>query len=534
MKDFAQLYSSLDATNKTNEKVAALVAYFHEAKPADAAWTIYLLSGNKPRQIIPVRKLCQWASEAANVEPWLFEECYEAVGDLAETINLILPVSDREIDVTLAECIETRLLPLRGAAEEEQHAAILELWQNCSSQQRFVLLKLITGAFRVGASQRLVTRSLAQATGVAVETLAHRLMGDWKPSAEFYARLVGTKDNGEEFTGTPYPFFLAHPLESEPDQLGDVDAWQVEWKWDGIRAQVIRRDGETFIWSRGEELMTDSFPEIVTASEALPDGTVLDGELLAWKEGVLPFAVMQKRIGRKKLGKKILSDAPVVLMAFDLLESGGTDIRQITMAERRVQLQKLVSEFSKFSSEPQKGILLSPLVNADSWQQLAQFRQTSRENNAEGLMLKRRDSADGVGRPRGEWWKWKIEPYTIDAVLIYAQRGTGRRASLYTDYTFAVWNDGQLVPFAKAYSGLTDEEIAEVDDFVRKRTIERFGPVRSVTPKLVFEIAFENIQASKRHKSGVAVRFPRIKRWRKDKSPEQADTLKHLLSRAQV
>ena len=529
MKRFAKLYTSLDGTNKTNDKVAALADYFTEAPPADAAWAIYLLSGNKPRQIIPIRRLCEWACESAGIDPWLFEECYEAVGDLAETINLVLPDASAKTEGSLANWIDQRVLPLRDADEQSQQQAMFNWWESVSPAERFVLLKLITGAFRVGVSQRLVIRALTQATGIASDSLSDRLMGDWTPSAEFYERVVdASADDGE--VGRPFPFFLAHPLEAPPEELGEMEDWQAEWKWDGIRAQMIRRGGEIFIWSRGEELMTDRFPEIEAAAECLPDGTVIDGEILAWKDGVLPFAVMQKRIGRKKLGKRILAEAPVILMAFDLLEAGGVDIRQLPLSQRRSQLEALLAPLPPSDRGDSHSLMLSPTLDESSWKALATLRQASRQQHAEGLMLKRRDSAYGVGRPRGDWWKWKIEPYTIDAVLIYAQRGSGRRASLYTDYTFAVWKDDELVPFAKAYSGLTHEEIAEVDAFVRRETQERFGPVRSVTPELVFEIAFENLQPSKRHKSGVAVRFPRIKRWRRDKTPQQADTMESLMS----
>jgi DNA ligase-1 len=528
VRHFAQLYTTLDGTNKTNEKVAALIDYFNAADPESAAWATYLLCGRKIRQIIAIRRLCEWAIEEAGLAPWLFEECYEAVGDLAETICLVLPPSTSQSATSLSECIEQQLVPLRDAPETDQRSAMVRFWRTLSADQCFVLHKLITGAFRVGVSRRLVTRALARVTGIHTEVIAHRLMGDWQPSAQFFRRLTDA-ETAQADCSQPYPFFLAHPLQCGPSELGDRAAWQAEWKWDGIRAQLVRRGGETLIWSRGEELMTDRFPEIATAAELIPDGTVLDGEVLAWNEGVLPFSVMQKRIGRKKLGKTILAEAPVALMAFDLLEHEGKDVREQPLQWRRERLEAAVRQIDQAHSN-QQSLLLSPIVQAGTWDQLAEIRQTSREENTEGLMLKRLDSPYGVGRPRGDWWKWKIDPFSVDAVLIYAQRGSGRRASLYTDYTFAVWHGEDLVPFAKAYSGLSNDEIAEVDAFVRGNTVERFGPVRSVTPKLVFEIAFENIQLSKRHKSGIAVRFPRIVRWRRDKSPRDADSLANLKS----
>jgi DNA ligase-1 len=527
MNRFARLYAALDQSNKTNDKVTALESYFSEASPADAAWVVYLLCGNRIRQIVPVRRLAQWAAEAADVAPWLFDECYEAVGDLAETISLLLPASKCQSRGSLAEWIEERLIPLRKMEEAQQRQALADIWRTVSADQLLVLHKLITGAFRVGVSQRLATRALSRATGIDKEVIAHRLMGDWRPSAEFFGQLTSA-DTADTLGSRPYPFCLAYPLDEKPDTLGGVTTWQAEWKWDGIRAQLIRRCGQTYIWSRGEELLTERMPEIVAEADGIPDGTVLDGEILAWRDGVLPFSVMQKRIGRKTLGRKILAEAPVAMMAFDLLEFEGHDVRERPLDWRRQRLEGVVGDLRRRAPTESPRILASPLVGATSWDELVAIRQSSRQQDTEGLMLKRRDSGYGVGRTRGDWWKWKIDPYTVDAVLLYAQRGSGRRAGLYTDYTFAVWHEGQLVPFAKAYSGLSDQEIAEVDAFVRRHTIERFGPVRSVRPELVFEIAFENIQLSKRHKSGVAVRFPRIVRWRRDKSSSQADTLEML------
>lgn len=550
MHDFAALYAELDATNKTNEKVAALVRYFRSAPPADAAWAIYFLIGRRPRQAVPTASLRAWSAEAAGIPDWLFEECYAAVGDLAETMALLGMRPDGAHEAatasrSLAEWIEDVLLPLRELDEPAKKRAVLAAWASLGPRECFVWNKLITGAFRVGVSQKLVVRALAEVSGVDEATLAHRLMGEWQPSARFFAQLVAP-ETGDADISRPYPFFLAYALESKlptdsrgrlldadlaafaetlQAALGDVRDWQAEWKWDGIRAQLIRRRGQTFLWSRGEELVTERFPEIAAIGDVLPDGVVLDGEIMPFKDGrSLPFSRLQTRIGRKALTKKILAEAPVVLFAYDLLEIAGEDVRDKPLRWRRRQLERLVRECDS------PALKLSPVVEAESWEALERWQQRSREHDAEGLMLKRLDSAYGVGRIVGDWWKWKVAPYTADAVLIYAQAGHGRRASLFTDYTFAVWdgdprNGGRLVPFAKAYSGLTDAEIRRVDAFIRANTLEKFGPVRTVKPQLVFELGFEGIQRSSRHKSGIAVRFPRILRLRDDKRIEDADTL---------
>jgi DNA ligase 1 len=518
MKAFAELYTALDETNKTGEKIAALKRYFSAAPAADAAWAVYFLIGRKPRQVVPTRQLRAWAAEAANVPAWLFDESYHAVGDLAETVALILPPPSCSTDEPLHQWVE-RLLTLRNMPEAAQQEALLAAWRQMNQRQRYVWNKLITGSFRVGVSQALVTRALAEVNGLSPPLIAHRLMGEWSPTPDFYRRLCGV-DDGTADVSRPYPFFLAHPLIGSPVRLGAIDQWQIEWKWDGIRAQLIRRADQIFLWSRGEELVTERYPEITSAGERLPDGTVVDGEILAWKGGVLPFGHLQRRIGRKTMGKKLLEDVPVVLLAYDLLELNDEDVREQPLAWRREQLAAMIGELV-----PETALRLSPVVHAPSWAALDGLWAESRSRRVEGLMLKRLDSPYRVGRVRGDWWKWKISPYTIDAVLIYAQRGSGKRASLYTDYTFGVWDEGRLVPIAKAYSGLTDAEIRKVDAFVRRHTTEKFGPVRTVTPEHVFELAFEGIQRSSRHKCGVAVRFPRILRWRTDKKPEDADSL---------
>lgn len=514
MKAFSDLYVALDSTTKTSVKVAAMAEYFRAAAPADAAWAIFFLSGRKLRQAVPTRRLAEWAIELARIEPWLFEECYHAVGDLAETIALLLPDPPAASTLPLSEWVH-RLNDLRSADDSEQRRAMIDAWQSLDRAQRFIWNKLITGGFRVGVSQLLLTRALALVAEVESPIIAHRLMGSWQPTAEFYRSLSSQQSDSD--LSRPYPFYLASPLEDDAQSLGDANDWQAEWKWDGIRSQLIKR-GEMFLWSRGEELVTDRFPEISAAAKLLPDGVVIDGEILPWRDGVLPFSVLQRRIGRKSLSKKILAEAPVVLLAYDLLEHDGKDIRELPLVQRRGLLSEVIA------AAGHSKLLVSPVIEG-TWEQLSALRDESRARNVEGLMLKRKDSPYRVGRVRGDWWKWKIGPQTLDAVLVYAQRGSGKRASLYTDYTFALRDGEELVPFAKAYSGLSDAEIREVDQFIRKNTTEKFGPVRSVRPELVFELAFEGIQHSPRHKSGIAVRFPRILRQRKDKSPAEADTV---------
>jgi DNA ligase-1 len=520
MKRFAALYSKIDETTATNEKVAALVEYFRTTPPADAAWAVHFLSGRRPKRLVGSRKLASWASDEAGLPPWLFEESYQSVGDLAETITLILPETGASSELPLAHWVEHRLLALRGEDDDVQREVMVGSWRELDRTERFVWNKLITGSFRVGASHRLVVRALSEVSGVDEGVIAHRLMGAWEPTAEFFQRLI-VPDTRDADVSRPYPFFLAHPLEAEPATLGDLGEWSAEWKWDGIRAQLIRRAGKTFLWSRGEELLAGRFPEVEEIGGLLPEGTVIDGELLPWLEGVpLPFAQLQRRIGRKNLDRKILDEVPAALVAYDLLEEGGEDVRVLPLSERRSRLATLAA------SVPSAGrLLVSPLVPVASWEDVTEARRTARSVGAEGIMLKRLSSVYGVGRRRGDWWKWKVDPLTVDAVLIYAQAGSGRRAGLFTDYTFGVWEGDHLVPLAKAYSGLTDEEMRKVDQFIRRNTLEKFGPVRTVKPELVFELHFEGIQASSRHKSGIAVRFPRMARWRRDKKAEEADTI---------
>ena len=577
MKKFATLFTELDTTTSTNAKIQALQRYFALASPEDAAWAVYFLAGGKPRQVVRTATLRALACEVAGIEDWLFDECYHAVGDLAETIAHVLPLEFEVSEAGLAVWIEERLLPLRGLPEPEVALRVKAYWRELDPQGRFLLIKLVGGGFRVGVSKLLVQRALAAHSGIDSKRVAQRMMGytDGKtpPSATAYAALVAEVIDGADEardSGQPYPFFLAHQLDTPlallDARLGPVLDWQVEWKYDGIRGQIVKRAGQVWLWSRGEELVTERFPEIVAPAQGLPDGTVLDGEIMVWQEGLAsqegqatpdgrpaPFALLQQRIGRKTLTKKVLTDAPVSFMAYDLLELQGRDIRSAAQRERRTLLE------TTLAGSP---IKISPIEQLASWQEFARLREQSRERGVEGFMLKRLDAAYGTGRTKadGLWWKWKIEPMTIDCVLIYAQAGHGRRASLYTDYTFAVWNrppadaaeaqgvveaiarrepvrlraEGdaadplQLVAFAKAYSGLTDEEFKQVDSVIRKTTLEKFGPVRSVRPSMVFELGFEGINRSPRHKSGIAVRFPRMLRIRSDKALHEANTLDDL------
>lgn len=551
MKAFTELYLALDATTSSNAKLAAMAAYFRSAAPADAAWAVYFLAGGKPRQLVPTKVMREFALRSAQIPEWLFDESYQSVGDLAETIALLSLQAEGASSEGLAAWMEHKLLPLRGLAPEELLARLDALWRELDQRGRFICAKLVTGAFRVGVSKLLVTRALAQVAGIDAKRVAERMVGYTdlraQPDAARFSMLIAPDTPGElgasaaRDDAQPYPFFLAHalqaPLEQFGEQLGPIGDWIAEWKWDGIRAQVVRRGGNAWVWSRGEDLVTERFPELAQLGARLPEGTVLDGEIVIWSEGkVQPFAKLQQRIGRKTLSAKILAEVPAVLLAYDLLEWQGQDLRTRPQAERRAMLDAFFSSFS--SDYPGSALQLSPVLEARDWAHLAVQREASRSLGVEGMMLKRRDAQYGVGRTKdvGVWWKWKIDPFSVDAVLIYAQQGHGRRAGLYTDYTFAVWDappqDGErkLVPFAKAYSGLTDEEIGQVDAIIRKSTVEKFGPVRSVTPSMVFELGFEGIAKSPRHKSGIAVRFPRMLRWRQDKKIEEADTLASLAS----
>ena len=547
MKRFADLYDAIDRTTSTNAKVAALVAYLSSVPPADAAWALFFLTGRRLKRLLPSRLLHEWTQEVTALPEWLIEASYAEAGDFAEAIALLVSPRQRrepparrraamsqtslfeepaqrvdhsDVDLSLARWLEERILPLRDVDDEERRVRVMTWWSHLERRELFLLNKLLTGEFRVGVSHTLVVRAVAQVASLPPAVVEHRLMGTWEPSEAAFSSLIGPEGPADD-PSRPYPFCLASPLEDAVETLGAPEAWLVEWKWDGIRAQLIHRAGRVFLWSRGEELITERFPEISAAARRVPEGTVLDGEIVAFADGMpRPFADLQQRIGRQRRVREVAEGIPVVFLAYDVLEDDGRDIRDMPMRERRHRLAGLIAG---------AGLLrISDQVTAASWDALAVLRRDSRARGVEGLMLKRWSSPYRAGRKRGDWWKWKIEPFTMDAVLVYAQPGSGRRATVFTDYTFAVWSDGELVPVAKAYAGLSDEEIDELDRWIRRHTIERFGPVSAVEPLYVFELGFEAIARSTRHKSGIAVRFPRILRWRKDKPVAEADTLATL------
>lgn len=527
MKAFAALIHSLATGSGNNDKLAALTQYFATAPDEDKVWVIALFTGRRPKRFVNSTLLQQWCAEIINLPPWLFAESYHTVGDLAETIALLLPDNNgtHRKEESLAHYMQT-FLQLAAATEEEKKAYVIDCWQHMSRDERFVFNKLITGGFRIGVSQKMMVNALAKHVQLPPSEIAHRISGQWDPATTSFEALLSESTLRED-DSKPYPFYLAYALETPPHALGKTHEWQAEWKWDGIRGQIIKRNGALFVWSRGEELMTDKFPEYASFADVLPDGTVLDGEIIcmhAHEEVIrpLPFAALQTRIGRKQVSRKHLKETPAAFIAYDLLEWQHEDLRPYPLLHRRQYLATLISQI-------QHPVLrLSPIIPFADWDTLAALRLRARDTGSEGLMLKRLSSPYQTGRKKGDWWKWKIDPLVIDCVMVYAQKGHGRRSNLYTDYTFAVRDGDNLVTFTKAYSGLTDKEFAEVDAFVKKNALEKFGPVRTVKPELVFEIAFEGISASNRHKSGVALRFPRINRWRKDKTVNDINTLDDL------
>jgi DNA ligase-1 len=532
---FSELVTLLGSSTKTLEKQDALINYFSLADDKDKVWVIALFSGRRPRRLINSSLLPQWCIEIKNIPGWLFSECYGSVGDMAETISLLLPYpTENKTASSLSFYIE-KLVSLEKENEFVKREFITGCWRTMNKDERFVFNKLLTGNFRIGISQKQMVNALAKTVKLEPSVIAHRISGNWDPFTTLFDELLSEHATSIDFS-KPYPFYLAYALEENPETLGEPNEWQAEWKWDGIRGEIIKRNNELFVWSRGEELMTDKFPEYAILQQKLPEGVALDGEIISLTNAnietneftILPFALLQTRIGRKNVTKKQLTESPVGFIAYDLLEFNGEDYRNKTLEERRSVLEKIIAD----ANEPV--LRLSPIINFTNWDELAATRATSRTINAEGIMLKRKASIYQVGRKVGDWWKWKIDPLTIDAVMIYAQKGSGRRSTLYTDYTFAVKDDDKLVPFTKAYSGLTDKEFAQVDNFVKRNSLEKFGPVRTVKPELVFEIAFEGIAASNRHKSGVALRFPRIKRWRKDKKADEINTLDDLKKMLEV
>ncbi|MFN3402446.1 MAG: ATP-dependent DNA ligase [Cytophagaceae bacterium] len=522
MKLFAELFNKLDKTSSTKKKVQALVDYFSSAEKTDALWAIAMLTGKRPKRPVNTNYLRMWASEVAGLPLWLFEESYHVTGDLAEAINLMLPKPSMDYEGTLTD-VMSLLKNISAEDEATKRSAVLDMWQKLGGMERYLFNKLIAGSFRVGVSQKLVINALSKYTDKPASQIAHRLSGNWEPDLTKWEELIES-ENITEVESKPYPFYLAYQLDMNPSDLGDINDWLIERKYDGIRGQIIIRNKNMYIWSRGEGLLSVKFPEFNKLPQFIPDGTVIDGEILPYKDGKpLLFNFLQTRIGRKNISKKNLEEAPVVMIAYDLLEFEGKDIRNLPLSERRKMLKDILTEENK-------AIILSPELNCNTWEDAAIQREEARALGCEGLMLKLKSAEYETGRKKGKWWKWKVDPMTVDAVLIYAQRGSGRRATLYTDYTFAIWKNGELVPFAKAYSGLSDKEILEIDSWIKRNTIEKFGPVRRLKPHFVFELAFEAINPSSRHKSGVAVRFPRIYRIRHDKSIDQANSYEDLMN----
>ncbi len=524
MKKFSLLIEALQGSTKTNDKKEALVSYLRDAPEADRIWLVALFTGRRPKRLINATLLKRWCMDEAGIAPWLFDESYHTVGDLSEAIALLLPpvaeTAAQELD--LADLMG-KIQTLQTATEGEKQDFILAEWRSLSRSACLVFNKLISGGFRVGVSEALLIQTVALFSGKEQQAVAHLLSGGWNPNETTLSELLSGTESATIDHSKPYPFYLSYPIENGTESLGEPHHWQVEWKWDGIRGQIIKRNGEMYLWSRGEDLITDRFPEIKALSDILPDGTVIDGEILAYRDGhPLSFQYLQTRTTRKTVSKKDLEAAPAILMAYDLLEEAGEDLRSLPLEARRRRLETLC-DFRKNDA-----LLLSPTVDFRKWEDLPTLLEGARERGVEGFMIKRKESIYQAGRRRGDWWKWKIDPLTIDAVMIYAQKGHGRRSNLFTDYTFAVRDGEKYIPFAKAYSGLTDKEIAQVDKWVKANSLEQFGPVKTVKPELVFEIGFEGISASPRHKSGVAVRFPRILKWRTDKKPEEVNTLEEL------
>lgn len=521
MKDFAELILALETSNKTTAKIDAMVAYLQTATDSDKLWFLALFTGKRPRRPVNTNLLKMWALEITQLPDWLFLESYSAVGDLGETLSLILPPPEKEIEKSLSQWME-EIIGLKDHTEQEKKDYVTQSWNGLENTERFIFNKLLGGSFRIGVSKKLLINALAKYSGIEQSQLMHSIMGNWSVESTNFEALINGEDINPD-NSKPYPFCLAYPLEKEPEELGEIEEWQAEYKWDGIRGQFIKRNGEIFIWSRGEEMVNAQFPELLSALERLDGDFVLDGEILAVKDTeVLNFNELQKRLNRKNITPKMMKDIPVATFVYDLLELDGADLRQKPLMQRRLLLEELLE------SADSERIRISDVIVAASWDDLAAVRENSRTNNSEGLMLKDKHSLYHAGRKKGDWWKWKVDPLTIDAVLIYAQKGSGRRSGYYTDYTFAVKKEDQLVTIAKAYSGLTDKEIMEVSRFVTKNSLEKFGPVRTVKPELVFEIAFEGIGFSNRHKSGVALRFPRILRWRRDKTVAEIDDIEEV------
>ena len=527
MRRFSRLLDGLVYTSSRNAKLALIADYMRAAPDPDRGWALAALTGDL--SLPAVKSAAIHAIVDERVDPTLFRMSRDYVGDLAETVALIWPKrldQPAEIDdgsLTLAAVVD-RLAKLGRA---EAPAVLGDMLDHLDSSGRFALLKLATGGLRVGVSARLAKTGLAQAFGLDVDAVEEVWHAIKPPYAELFA--WGQGSERPDPRGTPFfrPFMLAHPLEESTVDLADYAA---EWKWDGIRVQIVGTGGEVRLYSRAGDDITATFPDIAEAARGL--NAVLDGEMLVQGEAqgaaehggsAASFNALQQRLGRKNVPAKMLSDYPAFVRLYDLLIDGEEDLREWPWEQRRARLEAFARELDRTRFD------VSAIIEAASFDELAETRAGARDAAIEGMMLKRRDSPYVAGRRTGLWYKWKRDPLTVDCVMMYAQRGHGKRSSFYSDYTFGCWSDeGELLPVAKAYSGFTDEELKWLDSFVRNNTLNRFGPVREVQKTLVVELAFDSVHESKRHKSGVAMRFPRIARIRKDKPPEEADTIAGL------
>jgi DNA ligase-1 len=530
MQGFSELFHDLDGMTKTGDRIGRMIDYFKSVDPEDAGWAGWFLAGNRIKGAVRTGDLRVLASAKSGWPLWLIEESYERVGDLAETLSLLIVGNPEAKPLSLAEVVVQMLLPLVSADGVEKAERVRQAWEHLRPMDLLPFHKLLTGGFRVGVSKGNLCKALAEVGGVQPAVIAQRMSGEWDPRTRPFSEIIGEPGN-QGSTCLPFPFCLASPLQVEPSDIGQADQWWAEWKWDGIRCQLLRAESGGMIWTRGDESAGESFPELLDLCPHLPRGTILDGEILAWgAEGLRSFSRLQKRLGRKVPGPSLFKKEPVRFMAYDLLRLGGEDLRDFPFVERRKKLEEVIRALP--DGFP---IGLSARVEGESWEELAWMREESRDRGVEGLMLKRVNSVYSSGRVKGDWYKWKVDPFVADMVVVGAQMGHGKRSNLYSDYTLAVLDArGELVTVAKAYSGLSDEELKEVDRFVRKNITGKFGPVRSVKPEIVFEVAFEGARASGRHKSGVALRFPRIQSWRKDKTPAEVDTLETLLGYARM
>ena len=519
MKRFARILESLVFTNSRTEKLRLLEAYFRETPDPDRGLGLAAIAGSlETPHVTPtvIRKLVE-----SRVDPVLFRLSYDYVGDLAETVSLIWPRHDLAEDLSLSEVVAR----LRGANRKTIERVLSGLLDSLGQSERFALLKLATGGLRVGVSARMVKLALSHYGDQPVDAIEELWFGLEPPYEELFAWLEGRASTPHvDRTVLFRPAMLAHSL--EPGDIARLDpaAFAAEWKWDGIRVQAVSLGGERRLFTRTGERIDHAFPDII---EAMEWEGVVDGELLVLRDGaVQPFDQLQKRLGRKAPPAKLLSDSPAHIRAYDLLEVPGQDLRPLSFVERRRRLEHWCN-----AGKPRR-IDLSEVFPVGDWHRVERMRADCRVAGYEGIMLKRLDSPYLPVRIKGHWFKWKRDPLTADCVLMYAQRGHGKRSSYYSDYTFGCWEDGEegsrLVPVGKAYSGFTDSELLELDRFVRNNTVERFGPVRAVASELVLEVAFDAVQLSARHKSGIAMRFPRIKRIRWDKPAVEADRVSNL------